>query len=146
MDYSYVWWGGFVTTPGPTACLSMTEERLRMVSTAVCFVSPCNGWQATRAHTLPSGKLPQGKAQWLLSQQECSSPTYLTVQLRRESGVLYTNNWGVEPTPARTVTITEQRGSLSRYPRQVYSPQQSYPLSKGKQPAYTEEKCSRYPY
>ena len=85
-----------------------------MVSTAVYFVSPYNGWQATRARTLPSGKLLPGKAQWLLSQQECSSPAYLTVQLRRESGVLYTNNWGVEPAPARTVTVTEQRKPVSK--------------------------------
>ena len=101
-------------------CLpSMTEERLRVVSKRAYFVSPYSGWQTAPECTLSSGKLLQRKAQWLLSRQECSSPTYLTVQLRRGSGALYTNNWGVKPAPARTVTITEQRGSLSRYPRQA---------------------------
>ena len=63
-----------------------------MVSTAVYFVSPYNGWQATRAHTLPSGKLPQGKAQWLLSQQKCPSHVYFTLQLRNGSFGFYSNN------------------------------------------------------
>lgn len=120
-----------MTTPGSAACLSMTEERLRVVSKRVYFVSPYNGWQATPECTLPSGKLLQRKVQWLLSRQECSSPTYLTVQLRRESGALYTNRWGVEPAPARTVTITEQRGSLSQYPQQAVVTRAVIPSIKG---------------
>ena len=54
-----------------------------------------------------------------LSQQECSSPTYLTPQLRTGSGNFYCNNWEADPAPDRAVTTIEQSGGPAQHPVQA---------------------------
>ena len=107
-------WG----TRGPMACIPTVEVGLRAMPTTVYVVSPHNGWQVMPQSTFPGGQLQRRNTQWPLSQQERSNPSCLTLQLRNESGGLYSNNQGADPAPDRAVTTTEQRGPIP-YPVQA---------------------------
>ena len=121
-------WG----TSGPIAWVPKAEAGLRAVPTKVYLVSSHKAWQVTSQSTLPSGQLLQRNTQWLLFQQRCCSPTYLTLQLRTEIGGFHFDNWGAHPAHNSTVTTIEQKVQC-----RLWLPQyQSHPLSRGKQPLY----------
>ena len=120
-------------TPRPITCIPMVEVGLRAVSKTMYFVSPHNGWQTPQSaqSALPSGQLLGRNTQWLLSRQKCSSPTYLTLQLRNRYGISCSNNWGADPTPNRAVTTTDKEEAPLNIQCRLCSPQhQSHNLTK----------------
>ena len=59
----------------------------------------------------------------------------------------YSITWGAGPTPDRMATATEQRGSPTSYATQALDPPTpAHPLSRGEQPAHSEERCGWCPY
>ena len=98
-------WG----TSGPIACTPMAEVGLMAVPTTLYAVSPHKRWQTTPHSALAVGQPLQRNTQWLLSQWKCSRPAYPTLQLRNRCGGFYSNNWGADPAPDRTVMAKEQR-------------------------------------
>lgn len=78
-------------------------------------------------------------------QGECSSLTYLTLQLRTGPGGFYSNNWGANPTPDRAVTTKEE--APPNIQCRLWSPQhQTHPLSRGQWPARSEQSHGRHPH
>lgn len=66
--------------------------------------------------TCPSGQHLRKNTQWLLSHRECSSPIYLTSQLRIRSRGFYTNTWGgnhnTKNTPIKGKRVSTLWGSI----------------------------------
>ena len=58
----------------------------------------------TPQSTLTGGQLLRRNIQWLIS-----SPAYLTIQFKNESGDVYSNNWKADLTRDRAMTTAEQR-------------------------------------
>ena len=91
--------------PKPIISVFTAKTGLWVVPALADFVDVHAGWQ----------NMSQSHMSWHTA--ECSGLTYLTLQLRTRSQGFYSNNWGADPAPNRTVATTEQRGG----PIQHYS-------------------------
>lgn len=73
----------------------------------------CERKQSTPQRTLPNGQLWERNTQRLLCRWECSSPTYLTLQLRMDLRAAMLTTRRQILTPDTVVITTEQRELLS---------------------------------
>ena len=69
-------------SPGLIASIPTVKAGPRAMPTTVYFVSSHCGQKGTQQNTFTGEQLQRRNTQWLLSQWECSNPTYLALQIR----------------------------------------------------------------